>query len=233
MRTNIYIDGFNLYYLRLRAQPHFKWLNLEELAREAIDPKHQIQSVKYYTARVSSRLDPGAPARQQVYLSALATVPSIEVHYGNFLYSEKWAYLVRPPQAKPSNYQWPANLPDLVWVAKTEEKGSDVNLASHLVRDAFTGAFDAAIVISNDTDLVEPIRIARYEAGKTVGLLSPYSPNAPINPRTGRRPTASRSLTNVATFTRYIHNSHLRRAQFPDPVVAPNGQVIVRPQSWI
>jgi uncharacterized LabA/DUF88 family protein len=233
MRTNIYIDGFNLYYLRLRNQSHFKWLNIDQLAREVLDSRHQIQTVNYYTARVSSRLDAGAPARQQAYLAALATVPTVQVHYGSFLYSEKWAYLVRPPQAKPSTYVWPANLPDLVWVAKTEEKGSDVNLASHLVRDAFTNAFDAAIVISNDTDLVEPIRIARYEAGKTIGLVSPISPTAPVNPRTGRRPVASRSLTNVASFVRYIHNTHLRHAQFAPSVIAPNGQTIIKPASWV
>jgi hypothetical protein len=216
----------------LKANPRFKWLNLYQLGKEALDPHFQIEKVNYYTARVSGKLDARAPARQQTYLSALATIPEIDVHFGTFLYSEKWAYLVRPPRAKPDAYVWPRTLPDLVWVAKTEEKGSDVNLASHLVRDAFTNAFDAAIVISNDTDLVEPIRIARYEAGKTVGLLSPYAPNAPRNPATGRRLWASRPLVDVASFTLYIHNSHLNRSQFPNPVVAPNGSLIHRPASW-
>jgi hypothetical protein len=131
MRTIVYVDGFNLYYLRLRRQPHFKWLNLKALADGVLDPKFTVEKVKYYTAHVSGRLNPGAPARQQIYLDALATVSQIETYFGNFLYSEKWAYLVRPPQAKPSDYTWPAVLPDLVWVARTEEKGSDVNLATH------------------------------------------------------------------------------------------------------
>jgi hypothetical protein len=39
-------------------------------------------------------------------------------------------------------------------------------------RDAPTDAFDRAIIVINDTDLIEPIRIAREEANKSVGLLS-------------------------------------------------------------
>lgn len=233
MRTIVYVDGFNLYYLRLRNNPHFKWINLKRLAEEALGPNKQVVGVKYYTARVSGNLDPGAPARQQALISALESVPEISIHYGNFLYSEKWAYLVRPPQTRPAGYNWPQPLPDLVWVAKTEEKGSDVNLATHLVRDALTNQFDTAVVISNDTDLVEPIRVVTQEVGKAVGLLSPYPPNAPINPRTGKRPQASRSLKNVSTFCRYIHNSHLRAAQFPDPIVLPGGASIVRPATWV
>jgi hypothetical protein len=85
-------------------------------------------------------------------LDALAIIPEISVHYGNFLFSQKWAALVKPPQAKPSGYAWPVVLPALVLVEKAEEKGSEVNLACHLVRDALTNAFDVAVVLTNDTD---------------------------------------------------------------------------------
>lgn len=40
-----------------------------------------------------------------------------------------------------------------------EEKGSDVNLASHLVRDTFRKQFEVAVLITNDSDLAEPVRI--------------------------------------------------------------------------
>lgn len=71
MRTMVYVDGFNFYYLHLRNNPHFKWLNLKILAQEALEPHNQIIGVKYYTARVSGKLDLDAPARQQALLSAL------------------------------------------------------------------------------------------------------------------------------------------------------------------
>ena len=35
-----------------------------------------------------------------------------------------------------------------VWVDKTEEKGSEVNLASHLLRDAFSKKFEVAVLIT-------------------------------------------------------------------------------------
>jgi hypothetical protein len=57
--------------------------------------------VKYYTARVSGRTDPTAPARQQIYLDALATVPEISIYMGSFLSSEKFAALVKPPEFRP------------------------------------------------------------------------------------------------------------------------------------
>jgi hypothetical protein len=233
MRTIVYVDGFNLYYLRLKGQPHFKWLNLKILAEQALGTGYQITTVNYYTARVSGRIDGNAPKRQQVYFAALQTIPEIAIHFGNFLISEKWAYLVRPPKTKPSNYISSQPLPDLVWVSKPEEKGSDVNLATHLVRDGLTNAFDVAVVITNDTDLCEPIRVVVHEVRKQVILLSPYAPNAPVNPATGKRLVASRSLQACSSSCRYIHNRHLRQAQFSDPIVLPNNSLISKPATWI
>jgi uncharacterized LabA/DUF88 family protein len=59
-----------------------------------------------------------------------------------------------------------------VWVDKTEEKGSDVNLASHLLRDAYTKRFEVAVLITNDSDLAEPVRIVAQEIGLPVGVES-------------------------------------------------------------
>lgn len=39
-------------------------------------------------------------------------------------------------------------------------EGSDVNLASHLLYDVLKGACDKAIMIMNDSDLCEPVRLA-------------------------------------------------------------------------
>ena len=73
MRTTVYIDGFNLYYRRLKARPSKKWLNPKALAEQLLRPPHVISQVNYYTARLSARAnDPDAPARQAIYLNALA-----------------------------------------------------------------------------------------------------------------------------------------------------------------
>ena len=220
MRTIVYIDGFNLYYRMLKARPGKKWLNQKELAARVLDRSHQIARVNYYIARVSARAhDPDAPARQAIYLKALATIPELVVHEGSFMMSEPWMALASPPQAKPDGYEWNSPVPSVVKVLKSEEKGSDVNLGAHLVRDAYTNAFDVAVVLTNDSDLVEPIRIATVEAGKRVGLLVPVKyPN--------------QSLINVASFYLHIRPGHLARAQFPNPVTTSEGKEIWKPSEW-
>lgn len=221
MRTFVYIDGFNLYYRMLKDRPSKKWLNPLGLARELLQPNHNIARVNYYIARVSARAhDPQAPARQATYLNALETVPEVTIHEGSFMTSEPWMPLAQPPQSKPDGYTWNQPAPAVVRVVKSEEKGSDVNLGAHLVRDAFTNAFDVAVVITNDSDLVEPIRIAVSEAGKRVGQLVPV-----------RYPT--QSLMSVASFYLRIRPGHLARAQFPDTILKPDGTTITKPASWV
>lgn len=227
MRTIVYVDGFNFYHLRLQRQRQFRWLNLKAMADQLVKPPHVITQVNYYTARVSSKIDALAPAKQQAYLSALATVPEIQTHYGRFLFGEKWAFLMQPPAAKPATYIWNLPGPRMVQVAKVEEKGSDVNLAAHLVRDAYLNRFDVALVLSNDTDLVEPVRIVTQEVGKQVGLI------APCRQRHGGPPIPSPSLRAVGSFVLYVDDHHLAAAQFPDPVVRAKGNPVIKPAGWV
>jgi uncharacterized LabA/DUF88 family protein len=163
---NVYIDGLSLYYGAVKNTP-YRWLDLGKLSR-ALVPRHfTIQEIKYYTARVLPRPhDPGARTRQDFYLRAVGTIPNCSIFYGYFLSSVVPMALATPQPDGPS----------VVRVIKTEEKGSDVNLACHLVADAFEKHCDAAFVISNDSDLLEPIRIARRKLGVTVGLATPFRP---------------------------------------------------------
>lgn len=66
-----------------------------------------------------------------------------------------------------------ADKPERVRVYKTEEKGSDVNLASHLIRNGFKHEYEQAVLITNDSDLSEPVRIVKEELGLAIGLLNP------------------------------------------------------------
>jgi len=155
--TGVYVDGFNLYYGALKGT-RCKWLDLEALCRHLL-PNETIAVICYFTARVSGRIDTGAPVRQDMYLRALRTLPRVELHFGTFLTNSVWMPLVAPPTRGSRK----------VKVIKTEEKGSDVNLASHLLLDAFQNRCDTVVIISNDSDLTEPVRIARYELGVRVG----------------------------------------------------------------
>jgi uncharacterized LabA/DUF88 family protein len=207
MGTVMYVDGFNLYYGALKGTAH-KWLDLEAVARRLL-PKDRVVGIRYFTALVSARpSDPSQPARQQAYLRALATSPLITIHLGHYL-----SHRARMPLADP-----PASGPRTVEVIKTEEKGSDVNLATHLLLDAFRRRCDTAVVVTNDSDLTEPIRVAEAELGVRVGIVNPH-------------PARRRSHTLQATFFKQLRPSTLGACQLPPTVHDANGS-IHKPPTW-
>ncbi len=202
-----YVDGFNLYYGALRRSPN-KWLNVREMC-EKILPKNQIEHIKYFTARVSPlQGDSSKQRRQAVYLRALGTLNNFSIHYGHFLVHNVRRRLANPPP----------NSNPYVEIVKIEEKGSDVNLASHLIHDAHLGLFDVAVVVSNDSDLVAPINIVKEELSIPVGVLNPY------------RKTAH-ALQQAATFIRPIRPGVLASSQFPNKLTDGSG-TIQRPNQW-
>ncbi len=48
-----------------------------------------------------------------------------------------------------------------------------MTLATHLLTDAFDGQMSAALLIKNDSDFVEPIRIVRDRIGERKIVISP------------------------------------------------------------
>ena len=206
--ANAYIDGFNLYYGCLKGTP-YKWLNLAKLCQFLLPKPFALGNVKYFTARITPRPDDQhGPTRQNTYLRALATVPSIQVFHGHFLRHNVWMPLAVPP-AYGSRF---------AEVVKTEEKGSDVNLASHLLIDAFTRTCDAALIISNDSDLLTPIQIARQRFLLKTILVSPH-------------PTPSTELSQQADFRRQIRKGILNASQFPDVLIDRIGS-FHKPSGW-
>ncbi|MGH3544610.1 MAG: NYN domain-containing protein [Mycobacteriales bacterium] len=186
-----------------------KWLDLAALCRKLL-PKHQIHRIRYFTAKVSPR--PGNAqqhVRQDAYLRALATLPNVSVHLGEFRVRSVRMALTQPV----------AGGIKTVEVIKTEEKGSDVNLATYLTLDACQGDCSAAVVISNDSDLREPLRVVRQELGLTTGILNPH-------------PTYKRSRSMEATFFKQIRESALKQCQFPERLTDAQGFMIHKPENW-
>lgn len=215
MKTIVYVDGFNLYYRALKDSPH-KWLNLNALCMASLPPVCDIVAINYYTARVSGQRDPTTPKDQNTYLNALKTLPNVYIHLGNFQVTKKSMFIVQPMEFMPPSAT-PFPVPEFVRVVKTEEKGSDVNLGVHLVRDAFIGAFEHAVVITNDTDLNEPVRIVAEEAKLPITLLTPVDKPA-------------EGLKKLTTHVRHLR-PYLGVSQFPDPVIGPKGS-IAKPVDW-
>lgn len=180
MRTNVYIDGFNLYYGAVKGTP-YRWLDVAKLSRLLL-PKSTINRIRYFTALVQSRPNnPQQGQRQQTYLRALQTIPNLTVHYGHFLSGPVRMLLTNPPVRGSRTVE----------VLKTEEKGSDVNLATFLLVDAFDQDYESAVIVSNDSDLALPIQFVQQKFGCPVGLLNPH-----------RNP--SQTLLKLATFYRPI-----------------------------
>ena len=213
MITNVYIDGFNLYYRALRRSPQYKWLDLAKLS-QALLPGHRINRIRYFTALVDQRPgdDPLQQHRQLLYLRALQTIPNLSIHYGQFKTRNVWR---RRARANPG-------LDDPVLVKNTEEKRTDVNLASYLLMDGYEGGYEQAVVITNDSDLALPIEIVRDRLKRPVGV---------VNPNTSRAGLTPVELREAATFLRQIRPNTLRNSQFSDSLVDDTG-VFFKPAVW-
>lgn len=196
LRVGVYIDGFNLYYgaRRLvggRGQPGWRWLDLRTLARAVVArqpswPGAQIARVVYCTARIDGSANPSGARDQEVYLRALRAAGAVDVvEMGYYVHRTARGPLAVPgPRGRPvlTSADWPVTVQDcvgqqvpqarfMVSVARREEKGSDVNVAAHLLLDLLHRRIDAAVVVSNDSDLAFPLAQARDLV--PVGLVNP------------------------------------------------------------
>jgi len=140
----------------------------------------------YCTARINGASNPSGQRDQDVYLRALTLSGTVDVlAMGNYVSRTSTGPLAtankkgKPILAKPS---WPVMVqnakgipqPDSVFmasVARREEKGSDVNVASHLLIDVLMREVDAAMIITNDSDLAFPIQETRQRV--PLGLVNP------------------------------------------------------------
>ena len=209
MITNVYIDGFNIYYRALKDTP-LRWLDLRKLA-ETLFPQDTIHRVCYFTARLDARpSNPGQAQRQLIYLRALATLAGFDIYYGAFRSGVK-----RRPLAEPM-----PGLPTHVLVRDSEEKGSDVNLATRLLVDGFNGEYEQAVVVSNDADFASAMRYVRDELRLRVALVNPDSKAA-----------SPRDLAHAATYVKRLWKSHLRRSQLPSTLADEVGS-ITKPAGW-
>ncbi len=203
MRIGLYVDAFNVYYgaktqCKGSGADGWKWLDLPAVV-EAKWPNHWRQFAPvlhrfvYCTADRNREGDPSSLQDQHAYIAGLgAKYQTMLVEHGYYVSRMKSGVLIDRRQRRPqrvsspglsllptwldaSEVSSPSGGPDELLVAVTtfEEKGSDVNVASHLLADVFSGTIDAAIVVSNDSDLAVPLRMARDRV--PVGTVNPTS----------------------------------------------------------
>lgn len=232
MRVGVYIDGFNLYYAgrdRFGGDSRWRWLDMRGFVQRAITkwwPDATVSRIVYCTARVDAPTTPTKYRDQETYLFALSESGSVDwIEYGHFIDHR----IVRPlamsnGRKAPRHVSpgWPMKVKGgggehihdatfMVSVADREEKGSDVNLATHALLDAVDGMVDAVVLVSNDSDLALPLSRLR-DRGYPTGVLNPRD-----NDVAGRlRPDKKFLGSGVHWFERAESNDYLAN-QLPDP----------------
>jgi len=87
---------------------------------------------------------------------------AVEVILGSFL-----THSIRMPLANPSDGL------EFVEVLRTEEKGSDVNFAVHLLNDVWLDLYDCAVIVTNDSDISKSMNLVKRQTSKKLGLVTP------------------------------------------------------------
>ena len=188
----------------------------------------------YCTALIDGNENPSGRQDQDTYLRALNAAFVVDtIELGHYVARLKTAPLaVKGPTGKPelARPAWPIMVQDasgvpvpnakfMVSIRQREEKGSDVNVASHLLVDVLSHAVDGAIVLSNDSDLRYPIQHARLHV--PIGTVNPTSAHAAGDLRGRSHDGAGRHWWYQLTA------ADLRAHQLPDPCSG-----VTRPTGW-
>jgi len=246
MEVGFYIDGFNLYYggrSYFGGRAGWRWLDLRALATTIIGVASAqpawtgatLGRLVYCTARTG---DPD----QDAYVGALSAAGSYDwIEWGYYLEKLIHRPLAVQPRGAPRpqvvNPAMPIRVQDagknlhkakfMASVSHREEKGSDVNLATHALLDVLNGAVAAVIMVTNDSDLKLPLGEIRKRV--PVGLLNPGNPR--------KRPTAGALRASPAFgvgghwWGRITPNQYLGH-QLSDPVADATGKTFARPAGW-
>jgi uncharacterized LabA/DUF88 family protein len=249
VRVGVYVDGYNLYYggrgLCGQGIPGWRWLNIRALAGRLLASAPswagaQVDRVVYCTAVIDAASNPSGFVDQDIYLKALVASSSVDlIEYGSYVSRVKYAPLAVKAESRNAGphlvtSQWPIMVQDaqgnpvpnatfMVSYAHREEKGSDVNVASHLLVDVLTSQVDAALVISNDSDLKYPVSYARSKV--PVGLINP-SRSYLAGALKGQRGDGV-----GGHWWKQLTAADFQTCQLSDPVTSPAG-TYARPAGW-
>jgi hypothetical protein len=229
LATAVYVDGYNLYYGRLRGTP-YKWLDLVALFEALLheqEPHALLSFVRYFSAPALARFATNGDAAvlgQQDYHRALERrhASRLAIQLGAHHFNRAGVML---PRCVPG-VQFDRK--DRVRVWKVEEKQTDVNIALAMYRDASKGALQQQVLCSNDRDAAPVLRAIREDFPHIrLGVVAPRSPSRAGEPR-----SAARELARFAHWTRHhLLDDELARSQLP-PVVTTGRKPIRRPAHW-
>lgn len=200
-RVIAYIDGFNLYFgLKSKGWRRYYWLNQKLLIQNLLNKNQKLIITKYFTSRISA--PPSKAKRQSDYIEALETLSEFQIFYGHYL----------------SDFVECKRCGNMIY--KPNEKMTDVNIAVELLKDAFNNAFDTAILVSADSDLLSPIKTIK-ELFPEKRIISVFPPDR-----------YSFELTKVSSGYFTIGRKKIAMSQFTDEITKSDGFILRRPDHW-
>lgn len=227
----MYIDGYNLYYGRLRGTP-YKWLDVVQLFETHLkqrDQNEQLERVFLFTAHALANFashGQNSTTAQQSYHRALKSLygDRVEIVYGTHTYDRNGTLLPAFVAGQPFDRT------NRVRVWKLEEKKTDVNLAIRMYSDASKGLYDRIILVSNDSDAEPALEAIRKDfPHMMVGVVMPIHPPAAEAEPTRR---ASGSLVNQSHWVmENLKDDQLSSAQLPERVPTKK-KPILKPSHW-
>lgn len=243
MNIGVYVDGYNLYYggrsICGRGTVGWRWLDVRGLAQSVIQSHSGWKGpfalrIVFCTARIKGQSNTSSQQDQDTYLRALSKSGAVDVlEFGTYVErvaTNPLATIGRKGRPILTTADWPVMVKDstgwdvpnatfMASVARREEKGSDVNVAAHLLVDVLTETVEAAVVISNDSDLKLPVQIARNRV--SVGL---------VNPTRGYPAGALNAAPTVGAGGHWWYQltaADFNGSQLPSPVAG-----LTRPSGW-
>ena len=112
-----------------------------------------------------------------------------------------------------------------VSVLVPQEKGADVNLATSMLLDAYHDRYDLAMVLSNDSDLENPVKAVRLDFEKMVRVFAPIkSGHQRISDKLVR--AAGQNNHEIIPFELVME------CQLPNPVTRSRGKDLIKPREW-
>lgn len=215
LKTSIFIDGYNLYYSRLKGT-QYKWLDVVALFRDhvlpSVDSQSQVVAVKYFTAPIKSsyaRHGKESAHAQVQYLRALASL------YPGLIQIIQGFHVLEPTELPTHALGTPPSKAKVSPVWKIEEKQTDVNIALHAYRDVMQGVCDQIVVCSNDSDMEPALSlICQDKPAARIGLVLPLRENTNVEDK-----YSNKRLTVYADWVRHqIRDNELLQSQLPNTV---------------
>jgi len=199
-RVIVYIDGFNLYFGMTSKYNNTKWLDLISLAENILKPNQTLVEVRYYTAMISNNVS--KVKRQVSYIDALRN-SGVSITLGHYKKKKKFCRSC-----------------DANWLTY-EEKMTDVNISVDLLKHAMEDKYDAAMLISGDSDLVPPIK-AVHSSFINKRIFVVFPPNR-----------ANEDVRRVAKGYFTLGRKTLLDNQFAASIQLPNGKALIKPNDWL